>query len=95
MSQKKSVRILGLSGLTQWLTMALVACLFAVACVSSGSDYGGGSSSSGGGNGCPAGDCNSNGYCCPSNTPYGCNGYCYATYNDGAAAGCTDYKTVC
>lgn len=80
------------------LLATLVAALFVAACVSSGSDYSGSDGSGsggGGGNGCPAGDCNSNGYCCPSNTPYGCNGYCYATYNDGAAAGCTDYKTVC
>ncbi|HLW75110.1 MAG TPA: hypothetical protein VKT74_08585 [Gammaproteobacteria bacterium] len=68
--------------------------LFVAACV--GSTYDNNTTGSvTGSNGCPIGDCNSNGFCCPSNMPYGCKGQCYATYDDGLAAGCSTYKTVC
>src|SRR5690348_8840886 len=71
----------------------LVAGLLAVACVSSSNDPVSGDST--GSNGCPVGDCNSNGFCCPADMPYGCKNVCYPDYNSGLAAGCSTYKTVC
>lgn len=57
----------------------------------------GGSGDSGGGNTCPAGQCYSfiQNYCCPSYSPYACNGACYSTLSAGMSAGCTNYKTQC
>lgn len=71
----------------------LVAGLLAAACVSSSDNAPTGDSS--GSNGCPVGDCNSNGFCCPADMPYGCKNVCYPDYNSGLAAGCSTYKTVC
>ena len=72
---------------------ALVAGLLVAACVSSSDDAPSGDST--GSNGCPVGDCNSNGFCCPADMPYGCKNVCYPDYNSGLAAGCSTYKTVC
>ena len=75
------------------LSAALVAGLLVAACVSSSDDNPSGDSI--GSNGCPVGDCNSNGFCCPADMPYGCQNVCYPDYNSGLAAGCSTYKTVC
>lgn len=75
------------------LCTCLVAGLLAAACVSSSDNTPSGDST--GSNGCPVGDCNSNGFCCPADMPYGCKDVCYPDYNSGLAAGCSTYKTVC
>ena len=71
----------------------LVGALLAAACVSSSDTTPTGDST--GSNGCPVGDCNSNGFCCPADMPYGCKDVCYPDYNSGLAAGCSTYKTIC
>lgn len=75
-------------------TLVLVAALFITSCVSGGG-YGSGATASGGGggNGCQAGYCNSNGYCCPPGE-CGCNYNCYSG-SGYLSAGCTTCKTVC
>jgi len=65
--------------------------------------YPGGGGSSGGtsggtGSGCPAGTCNSNGNCCPSNYRYYCEGSCYASQSDALSVGgarCSTYRIIC
>ncbi|HET7923115.1 MAG TPA: hypothetical protein VFM15_10215 [Gammaproteobacteria bacterium] len=94
-------RKLGRSRLAYFLLAALIVGLFGMAaCVSPYSDETSSSSSSGGsgGNGCQAGYCNSNGYCCPKGT-VGCQGYCYNSTGDAYSATgdstCLSVKTVC
>ena len=71
----------------------LVVGLLGTACMTSSDKIPSGDST--GSNGCPVGDCNSNGFCCPADMPYGCKNVCYPDYNSGLAAGCSTYKTVC